>query len=177
MRGAVVLVALALAGCPKSNETSTSTSDAAPPRAASASASASSAAAPAAAPKPTTWSVKYAIAEGTLYIPDSKDWSATKFKNDKEKFLGEGTLSLTADPSGRVSGASEGGPLGNATFDGRLDDGALTATIRRKDPSDSGLTGTLVAKIDGETLEGQMKLAESNAAVVRVAKVSGTKAK
>ena len=58
-------------------------------------------------------------------------------------------------------------------LDGTSDGTTLTATVRRKDPADEGLTGTLEAKVAGDTVEGTMKLAESNAAVVRVAKFHG----
>jgi hypothetical protein len=112
-----------------------------------------------------------------MYIPDSKDWSNTKFKNDQEKYLGDGTLSLTVDPSGKVTGASEGGPLGDAVVDGRLFGDALNGTVRRKDPTDNGLTGTLAATVKGDALEGTMKLADTNAAVVRDAKITGSKGK
>jgi hypothetical protein len=125
--------------------------------------------------KEAAWSLKYSSALGTLYIPAEKDWAHTKFKNEESKYLGDGTLSMTVDPSGRVTGAAEGGPLGAAVLDGFSDGETLTANVRRKDPSDDGLTGTLVAKIAGDTLAGTMKLADTNAAVVREAKVTGTK--
>jgi hypothetical protein len=129
-------------------------------------------------PTPTTWTVTYSLAPATMYVPTNKDWKRVKFKNDTEKYVGGGTLSLTAQPDGRVTGESSGPPLGDALFSGELaDGGALSATVRRKDPADQGLTGTLTGEVSGDKLEGEMKLAESNAAVVREGKLSGVKKK
>lgn len=121
--------------------------------------------------KAVTYAGKYSVALGKMYVPDQKDWSSVKFKNDETKLLGDGEISLTVDGAGRVSGSTETGPLGASILEGTSDGTTLTATVRRKDPSDDGLTGTLVAKITGDALDGTMKLAESNAAVVREAKL------
>jgi hypothetical protein len=121
--------------------------------------------------KSVTYAGKYSVAMGRMYVPDQKDWSAVKFKNDETKLLGEGEITLAVDGAGRVSGSTEAGPLGASILDGTSDGTSLTATVRRKDPTDEGLTGTLVAKIAGDALDGTMKLAESNAAVVREAKL------
>jgi len=145
------------------------------PPASSADAAASSADAAAADAGPSTKTVtyagKYSVTLGKMYVPDQKDWSSVKFKNDETKLLGDGEITLVVDGTGRVSGGTEAGPLGASVVDGTSDGTTLTATIRRKDPSDEGLTGTLVAKIAGDALDGTMKLAESNAAVVREAKL------
>ncbi len=121
--------------------------------------------------KAVSYAGKYTVSAGTMYVPDQKDWSSVKFKNDETKMLGDGEIALSVDGQGRVSGSTEAGPLGASVLEGISDGTTLTATVRRKDPSDEGLTGTLVAKIAGEALDGMMKLAESNAAVVREAKV------
>jgi hypothetical protein len=121
--------------------------------------------------KPVTYAGKYSVAVGKMYVPDQKDWSSVKFKNDETKLLGDGEISLVVDGTGRVSGGTESGSLGASIVDGLSDGTTLTATVRRKDPSDDGLTGTLVAKITGDALAGTMNLAESNAAVVREGKL------
>jgi len=121
--------------------------------------------------KAVTYAGKYSIAVGKMYVPDQKDWSSVKFKNDETKLLGDGEMTLAVDGNGRVSGTTEAGPLGASVIDGTSDGTTLTGTVRRKDPSDDGLTGTLVAKITGDALEGTLKLAESNAAVVREGKL------
>lgn len=124
-----------------------------------------------------TFGGKYRVSAGAMYVPEHKDWSSVKFKNDESKLLGDGEMTLAIDPAGRVSGGTEGGPLGASVIDGRREGESVNATIRRKDPSDDGLTGTLVAKLsgDGTSLDGTMKLAESNAAVVRVGKLEAKK--
>jgi hypothetical protein len=127
----------------------------------------------AAAPK--SYAGKYTVSAGSMYVPENKDWASVKFKNDESKMLGEGELTIAVDGSGRVSGGSEAGPLGACVLDGTSDGTTLTATVRRKDPSDEGLTGTLQAKVAGDAIEGTMNLAESNAAVVRFARFQAKK--
>jgi hypothetical protein len=121
------------------------------------------------------FSGKYTVAAGKMYVPDQKDWSSVKFKNDETKMLGDGEITLSVDPSGRVSGGTEAGPLGASVIDGTSDGTTLNATVRRKDPSDEGLTGTLMAKIAGDAIQGTMNLAEANAAVVRTATLDAKK--
>jgi hypothetical protein len=118
---------------------------------------------------------KYTVTPGTLYVPADKDWAPVKWKSDDTKLLGEGEMTLAIDTAGRVAGTTTGGPLGAAVIDGTSDGQTLAATLRRKDPADEGLTGTLLAKIAGDNVEGTMKLAEFNAAVVRVASFTATK--
>lgn len=120
--------------------------------------------------KASSFAGKYTVSAGSMYVPEHKDWSSVKFKNDETKMLGDGELTVTVDATGRVSGGTEAGPLGASVLDGTSDGTTLTATVRRKDPADEGLTGTLQAKVAGDTLEGTMNLAESNAAVVRFAR-------
>jgi hypothetical protein len=174
-RSIVLLLALvALAACGK-----TAKNDAPPdPSAAGASSAfiASSAVPEAAAPKAaaTTWSLKYTLAPADMYVSE-QDKKSVHFKNDPDKYVGDGTISLTVQPDGQVTGASDAPPLGPTLIAGLVHDGELTATVRRTNPSDEGLTGTITAKIAGDKLDGTAKLAESNAAVVREAKISGTK--
>jgi hypothetical protein len=122
---------------------------------------------PAATENAKHFHVIYTIVPGTLYVP-----AGVKFKNDPSRMLGEGTLTLTVDAGGRISGGSEGGPLGNTIIEGTANEGTFLATIRRKDPSDKGLTGTLTLTPEGSKLRGTMKLSESNAEVVREATIT-----
>ena len=110
-----------------------------------------------------------------MYVPPGKDYASVKFKNDDSKLLGEGGVTLSIDGAGRVSGATEGGPLGAGILEGLRDGQSLSAILRRKDPTDDGLTGTMIATVTGDKVEGTMTLAESNAAVVRVATFTATK--
>jgi hypothetical protein len=166
-----VLTCFVLFGCKKSDP-SAEQHDA---NAGAADASAQLAAAADAAPRATTFSGKYSVVAGTMYVPSDKDWASVKFKNDETKLLGEGEISLTVEPDGRVAGETTTGPLGASVILGMRDGDALTATVRRKEKADEGLTGTLVATVKGDTLEGTMKLAEFNAAVVRVGKLDAKK--
>jgi hypothetical protein len=178
-RALVVLacVAVGLAGCSKSEpsaaDAATSNIDAGtgPTAKTDASAEAGAGATTAA----STFTGKYTVTAGTMYVPSEKDWASVKFKNDDTKMLGDGEMTLTVDPSGRVSGATESGPLGASVLEGHVEKGILTGTIRRKDTADQGLTGTLLATVAGDGISGTMNLAESNAAVVRIAKLEAKK--
>lgn len=174
MIGAACLI---LGGCPKKENTDAKT-DAGADAGAATSASADAAAeggASTGAAAGASFAGKYVVSTGTMYVPAGKDYASVKFKNDDSKLLGEGGVTLSIDGAGRVSGATEGGPLGPGILEGLRDGQSLSATLRRKDPTDDGLTGTLVATIIGEKIEGTMMLAESNAAVVRVATLTATK--
>ena len=122
-----------------------------------------------------TYSGKYSVGVGSMYVPAEKDYAGVKFKNDESKMLGEGEITLTIDASGKVTGGTESGPLGASILEGMSDGSTIAATLRRKDPADEGLTGTLVAKVAGGAVEGTAKLAEANAAVVRIAKFDAKK--
>lgn len=110
----------------------------------------------------------YSLKPAGMYVPDHKDWSNVKFKNDESKLTGDGDLTLDVDGT-KVTGTSEGGALGAAVIDGTTDGTTLTANLRRKDPADQGLMGTIIAKIAGDKVEGTMRLSDANAAAVREA--------
>ncbi|MDB4936020.1 MAG: hypothetical protein JWP87_2992 [Labilithrix sp.] len=180
MKRPLAIACLLLAACSKSSPPAPAAADDAavrttPSTSASTNADAGATAAAAPAGKASSFAGKYTVTAGTMYVPEHKDWSSVKFKNDDSKMLGDGEISIAIDPSGRVSGGTEAGPLGASLIDGTSDGTTLTGTIRRKDPTDDGLTGTLVAKIAGDAIDGTMNLAESNAAVVRVAKLVAKK--
>lgn len=185
MRAFVIGVAcLALVGCPK-KENKDANANAMADAMADANAMANAnAMADAGAVIPTTappskgggsFAGKYVVSVGSMYVPAEKDWASVKFKNDDSKLLGDGELSLAIDDAGRVTGSTTAGPLGASVIDGTSDGKTLSATVRRKDPADDGLTGTLTASIAGDKLDGTMKLAEFNAAVVRIATLTATK--
>ena len=115
----------------------------------------------------------YRSAVGSLYIPDSKDWSSVKpAKEDGSKHVGEGALTLDIAADGAVSGAITSGPAAPAILEGRAEGDVLTGTVRREDVTDEGLTGTFHATRSGGELSGTMKLADANAGIVREAKVT-----
>jgi hypothetical protein len=167
------LLALALAGCPKS---------AAPPPADAEPAPAVPS--PDAAPEPSTaapstagtYAGTYTTTPGTLYIPDTKDYERVKqAADDGGTLVGEGAIALTVDAQGRVDGTIDSGPASPAIVEGVLEGDTLSATVRRKDPSDEGLTGVLHAKLAGDKLEGTLSLADANAAILRDATLSAAR--
>ncbi len=179
-RVAIAIAAcVALAGCPKKDQgTGTDASVIASPSPtpdSSADAGAGTGAKPTRGGSASTFAGKYTLTAGTLYIPTDKDWASVKFKNDDKTMLGDGEISIAIDAAGRASGSTETGPLGAAVLDGRSEGGILTGTIRRKYPTDNGLTGTLVAKVEADSLVGTMKLAEGNAAVLRAATLTAAR--
>jgi hypothetical protein len=132
------------------------TGAAAPP----ATARASSSAVPATGRATAAWRGTYKS------VAAAPEWKAHVKGPESTAGLGEGTLTLSVDAGGRVSGAIDG-PLGPATIDGLAADRALTATIARKDPSDRGFTGTLSGTIEDAKATGTMNVTLGEASVVR----------
>jgi hypothetical protein len=137
----------------------------------------SASAAPTAAATGGSYAVegKYKSAASGMYIPhdapNGKDWKEVKWQGDQSPAgIGEGNLSLKVDKD-VVTGELEG-PLGPAIVNGNVHDGQLTGTIRRKDATDGGFTGTLVGKVTGTGIEGTMKLSRAEANVIREAQFS-----
>jgi hypothetical protein len=133
---------------------------------------ASTSAAPAAAGA-AGWSGTYTLAAGTISIPsENKDYKGVKqAKDDPSKFMGDGKIELTITGE-RVAGTLEGA-AGPAVIDGSVVEGEIRGMVRRKDPSDDGLTGSLSAKLAGDAAEGKLLLSsQSNAELVREGKVS-----
>lgn len=153
--------------------------DAAPVATATATASSSaSAAAPAGAKHAAhVYEASYKVTAGTMYIPTSKDWSSAKFKNDDTSLLGDGSLTLEVDGDDMVTGSTSTGPLGAGVITGRVENKTLTATLRRKDPKDMGLTGTMVGSFTDKGLEGTMQLADATSSAVRVGTFNAPPAK
>jgi hypothetical protein len=172
MKRLVVLAVVVLAGCPKPTSGG---GDAAP--ATSSSIVPETSATPPPAPKgPSSYAGKYSAEPATLYIPTEKDWAHTKqAKDDPSKLVGDGTLAFTVDPSGRVEGTIDSGPASPALIHGSLEGEAFSATVRRKDPADEGLYGTLTGTVKGKSIEGVLKLSDARAALLREAKFTAEK--
>jgi hypothetical protein len=185
MRTIPVIVALVVAACGCSKGTSPdpapapSAASAAPPASAArtvdaaAPAASGGAAATAAGGKAASYGGTYSLVPATLYIPEAKDYASVKqVKDDPSKHVGDGALALEVDANGRVTGTIESGPASPAVIDGSVVGDEIRGNVRRKTPSDDGLTGTVVAKLSGDTLDGKLRLAESNAAIVREGKLA-----
>ena len=138
--------------------------------AASAAPKASASSAPATATgAATAYAGTYSLAPAAFYIPDTSGWNGVKqVKDDPSKSMGDGEISLSVDPTGKVTGAIESGPASPAVIDGQLVEDEIRGNIRRKTPDD-GLTGTIVAKPAGD---GKMALADGTSAIVREAKLT-----
>jgi hypothetical protein len=169
------LGALALVGCGDKNKATKDAPQASssPPNGEAGSPPVTSAAPVASAKSSKTeWAGTYTLAPGTLSIPsENKDYSGVKqAKDDPSKLMGEGKIDLVVDGS-KVAGTVEGG-AGPAIIDGSVIGEEIRGKVRRKDPKDDGLTGTITAKIAGDSAEGKLNLSEGNAAIVREAKVA-----
>jgi hypothetical protein len=175
MTAARLGILVSLASCSKHEAPAPAETRAATPASATSDASVAEKLPDAGASGPLTFSGKYTVTAGSMYVPKEKEYASVKFKNDETAMLGEGELTVTIAPGGRVAGTTESGPLGAAVLDGYSDKGTVSAVIRRKNVADQGLTGTLLATVTGDALDGTMNLAESNAAVVRVARLVATK--
>ncbi len=126
-----------------------------------------------------SWAGSYKSEAGSIYVPtevaNGKDWKDVKWRGDlSNSGLGDGPMTLTIDPSGRVSGSLEG-PLGPAIINGQLIENRVTATITRKNTSDGGFVGTLTGSVEDAKVTGTMKLSQREASVIRSATFSASK--
>jgi hypothetical protein len=115
-----------------------------------------------------SWRGTYKSAASTLTVPP--DWKKTHWSDTQTTAgIGDGALALTVDgATGHVSGTVDG-PLGPATVDGVVSDGKLAATLRRKDPTDQGFTGTVLGSIASDHVEGTMSVTLGLASALRTA--------
>jgi hypothetical protein len=176
-RGSLVstLFAFGIGGCSRPEERAS-----APPPAQTAASGSVSAAAASSAPRPpsrtseASYAGTYSIAPGSVYIPTSKEFSGARVaKDEPSKLVGEGALTFTIDAQGRLRGTVDSGPLSPAILDGStLEGDTIRGTIRRRNPSDEGLTGTLVGTRAGTKLEATLFVADAMAVMVRTGKVT-----
>jgi hypothetical protein len=117
----------------------------------------------------SSWTGSYKSAGASLYVPTQKPFDIVKWRGDDAGGgVGDGTLELSVDSTGQISGTGSGA-LGPVVVSGMYGDGELTATLARKDPSDGGFTGTAVGKLAGDTIEGTIHLSLPNANSLRTA--------
>jgi len=134
----------------------------------SASAAASASAAPKSPAASRSWRGTYKSAASTLTA--ASDGKKTHWSDSQSTTgIGDGALALTIDgATGQVNGTVEG-PLGPATVDGMVTDGKLAATLRRKDPTDQGFTGTVLGSTASDHVEGTMNVSLGLAGALRTA--------
>jgi hypothetical protein len=124
----------------------------------------------------STWSGTYKSAGASLYVPTQKPFDVVKWRGDDAGGgLGDGSLDLTVDATGQVSGTGAGA-LGAVIVSGMYADGELTASLARKDPTDGGFTGTAVGRLAGDKIEGTIHLSLPNATSLRTATFTLAKA-
>ncbi len=118
----------------------------------------------------TTFLGTYKSEPAALYIPAAPDWKGVRWAVKETPLgIGEGAITMTIDAAtGRVTGAVEG-PLGPGVLAGVAREGNLTATIVRKDPSDRGFTGTLMASVKSGHADGTMSVSLAEASAIRQA--------
>ena len=167
-RAAAALIALA--GC-KGNVTGSGAPAAATAPAAP---SASQLAVPnAEKPSLTRWSGTYASVPGSIYVVDGGEWAGVRWRGDDASAgVGEGTLTIAIESAtAHVSGSAEGA-IGDALLVGAVEGTEVTARVLRKDATDRGFTGTLLATQSADKLTGTMRLALADARVIREASFS-----
>src|SRR5487761_2047570 len=137
-RAAIVMLGIVLGGCSKANEAPASPVDAGTPAP-----GASAAPAPSAAPSGVggAWSGRYTASPGPFSVPDGGEWAGVKFRGeDASVGLGDGTLAVSVDPTGRAQGTLEG-PLGPLRIRGEIVENAFSAALVPGEPA-QGFSGT-----------------------------------
>jgi hypothetical protein len=115
---------------------------------------------------------EYDAQPGTLTVPAGAEWKGVKFRGDDAgEALGKGTLKLTIDPDGQAHGEGDG-PFGPFLVAGTSSGDVLTFSVRRKDPSDMGLTGTGRGTLAKDKIEGTIHASKATANVIREATFS-----
>lgn len=172
---------LGLAACSKNEPAAAadagaaSTASSAPAAAASADAGAagtSATAAPAGARRAYTGA--FTAQKGTLYVPDHKDWSTSKFRGEESDVgLGAGTLELEVDPSGVARGTSKGA-LGEGIVSGLREGSTLVATFTPKTDDGPGFVGTIRVELaeGGASGKGTLEASSATGGVLREAAVT-----
>ena len=129
---------------------------------------------PAPATAPKAWHGTYKSAAASLDVP--ADFAKTWAHTDRGGGTGDGAISLTIDGATARATGTLVGPLGPAVVAGDVAGGTLTASVRRKDPTDRGFTGTLRATVTADRIDGTMTLASAEGAMQRTATVTLTPA-
>jgi hypothetical protein len=165
-RACVVTTAFVLSGCSRMGDLPAAVDAALPQTQVS-----SDVARPSATSRPATidaWSGHYAAAPGSFSVPDGGEWAGVRFRGeDAGDGLGEGTLSVSVDPAGRVTGTLEG-PLGPARLTGELLANAFSAAVSPSDPG-HGFAGTAVGTLAGDRIAGTIRLSMPTGNVLRAA--------
>ena len=126
------------------------------------------------------WAGAYTAAPGSFFVPDAPEFKGVKFRGeDAGDGLGEGTLAFEVDPVTHVIAGEVHGALGDLVLGGaRLpttgppEDEVYAFTVRPKDPSGMGFTGTGRATLKGAEVAGTLRVSKATANVIREATFS-----
>jgi hypothetical protein len=123
------------------------------------------------------WTGTYRSAAGAIHVPDGGEWSGFKWRGDDAgDGVGDGTMTLTVDGTTQRVEGTAAGAIGEVLLTGAAQGGQVTASVRRKDPADRGLTGTLVATQTADKVDGTMRLSFGDAHILREASFTLAKA-
>lgn len=113
-----------------------------------------------------TWKGAYDAKKGTVELPAQvKDKS--RRTDDGKTSAGPGTVTLTVSPDGDVRGKARGA-LGDATLTGKSEDDMIRASVFPDDPrAPNAMTGILVGRLKDGVIQGELRVAGPDAAMVR----------
>ncbi len=160
---------------PATSSAALTSASAAPTPSTSAAASASAATAATAKPAAASgaFAGEYESAVTELAVPEGVKW---KGDAPADEGVGKGTVTLSVDESGVVSGSGTGA-LGDVILTGISRDGVVSGLVLRKSAADGGYTGTFYATEEQGALKGTIRVSKGNAGGLREAKFSLAKAK
>lgn len=171
-RAGVLLFALALLACSKSESAPEGAKSAAPAPASAPRSSAPVASASAPAPaKPSTesWTGTYEAQLYTIETPKNegaREWA----QDDGGMHSGKGKLALAVNEHGQVSGTASG-PLGEQRITGARDEGELRIRFLPKEGGDRAFSGTAVLKREGDAWKGSLQASTGDSRTVRDAPI------
>jgi hypothetical protein len=163
-------------GAPPATSSAALTSASAPSPTPSSSAAGAGSAAPSSAGAKAgagAFSGDYQSAVTDLAVPEGVKW---KGDAPADEGVGKGTLSLSVDEAGIVTGSGTGA-LGDVILSGISRDGLVSGLVLRKSSADGGYTGTFYATEEQGELKGTIRVSKGNAGGLREAKFSLAKAK
>jgi hypothetical protein len=128
------------------------------------------------APRPLAFEGSYEAQAGTMFIPregdvpNAAEWAGTKFRSDDAGVgRGAGTLALSIDADGRISGEGSGA-LGAFTLTGQRTGDRARGTLRGGAPD--FFFGTFDLTIAGDAATGTASASDGEARVVRTLTVT-----
>ena len=120
----------------------------------------------ASSPVAGTWAGKYQ-AQPHLVQMDKKEALVAWSKDDQKVGVGSGTIRLTIEPGGAVTGTSAG-PLGSLVAVGLAEEGQVRLSLSPEDPAaEGGFHGVVLLSQEGKELRGRLGVSSGDGALVR----------